>query len=191
MKVLILVLLLAGTAHADPVVYGGTATVTYNAVFSFTALPVFTFNVTNTSANPLAALTDIGFAWPSAGRGIPGMTAAQHALFTLEGDGVLNLVPAKPFPFTVELALMPGSTAVFSITGYWFFNGTALTNVQDLMHIYFLPPPRSVTIPLRSALATTETPELGSMLLLGSGLIGAAGAIRKRRRMSCPLTPER
>lgn len=47
MKVLILVLLLAGVAHADPVIHGnGSAAVTYSAVFSYTAPPLFTFNIT-------------------------------------------------------------------------------------------------------------------------------------------------
>lgn len=172
------------------------------------ATNTFTFTITNTSAitqpGSTSTITSIGFDLPPAGNaspsGLNGFTGMQapslSANFSFSDADVGN-VPhgfnsaVLDFAFltgssgnfsggSVGDGLLPGESASFTVSGAAFAGFTE----EQICNAIFV---RFQNVPLAggsggSDVGTSGTPipEPGTMLLLGSGLIGAAGVTRSR-----------
>ena len=187
---------------------GGFSTATVVCEFN-AQTNTFTFTITNTSAitqpGSTSTITAIGFDLPPRGNasasGLNGFTGMQapslSSNFTFS-DGDLGTVPhgfgsppaaVLDFGFitgsdfaggSVNDGLLPGESASFTVSGAN-FAGFTEAQICNAIFVRFQNVPGAagsggsdVGVP------TNEIPEPASMLLLGTGLLGVVGAVRRK-----------
>jgi len=165
----------------------------------------FTFTITNTSAithpGSTATITGIGYDLPPIGNasssGLNGFTGSQAPSLSSTfnfSDGNLGNVPAGlnsvvlDFGFTTGPSgnfnggspndgLLPGESASFTVTGAP-FTGFTEAQICNAIFVRF----QDVPAPFGSDVGVpgSPIPEPNAMLLLGTGLVGAAGVVRRK-----------
>ncbi|HEX7297265.1 MAG TPA: PEP-CTERM sorting domain-containing protein [Pyrinomonadaceae bacterium] len=167
----------------------------------------FTFTITNTSAitqpGSTSTITGIGFDLPPTGNasasGLNGFTGSQAPSLSSTfnfSDGDLGNVPAGfnnvvlDFGFTtgpsgnfsggsVNDGLLPGESASFVVSGAA-FSGFTEEQICNAIFVRFQNTP---DVGSDVAAVTSPVPEPSTMLLLATGLMGAMGALRSKRKL--------
>ncbi len=196
----VIVLSLAGTtARADTFTLNGINTgVTGTVNITQLTNNLLTVTVTNTStATVQGKITSIGFDLPGTGGGAFTLVSSTNGNYRLVTEVAGN---ASGISRTFEIALLTGpnfngggnpgrgiiegATATFTISGD--FTGFSQQQIASGMFLRF----QDVNAGGGSDVARCagcgpppEIPEPATMVLLGTGLAGVAGAIRKRRRI--------
>ena len=207
----LVILSLAGTAaRADTITIAGVnsgqaSTATVVCEFN-SQTNTFTFTITNTSAitqpGSTSTITGIGYDLPPTGNasasglnGFTGMQAPSLSSTFNFSDGDLGNVPAGfnnvvlDFGFTtgpsanfnggsVNDGLLPGESASFTVSGAA-FTGFTEAQICNAVFVRFQNTPvvgSDVGVP-------TTIPEPSTMLLLGTGLIGALRVLRNKKKL--------
>ncbi|HEV2879967.1 MAG TPA: PEP-CTERM sorting domain-containing protein [Pyrinomonadaceae bacterium] len=151
----------------------------------------FTFTINNTSTS--GSITALGFNLPGTDRGTFTLTSSTDPDFSLS-SAVKAQAGAQTSTSTLDFALLtgnnfgggkvaegiaPGTSATFTVTGN--FTGLTAQQIAELVFARFQgiqPGDKSEVI----TVTPQPVPEPATMILLGSGLAGAAASIRRRRK---------
>jgi hypothetical protein len=152
----------------------------------------FTFTICNTSSS--GSITAIGFNLPDTNRGTFTLTSSSDPDFVIRSEvkaqagGQMSattldfaLLTGKNFGGgNVAAGIAPGTCTTFTVTGN--FTGLTADQIANLVFARFQgigPNDLSIVV---NVVPTQPVPEPATMILLGSGLAGAAASIRRRRK---------
>jgi hypothetical protein len=152
----------------------------------------FTFTINNTSSS--GSITALGFNLPGTNRGTFTLTSSSDPDFAIQSE-VKAQAGAQTSATNLDFALLtgknfgggnvaegiaPGTSATFTVSGN--FSGLTAQQVAQLVFARFQgigPNDDSIVI---NVVPNQPVPEPATMILLGSGLAGAAASIRRRRK---------
>jgi hypothetical protein len=204
--VLMTVSLASTNARADAFTYTGISTgVTGTVNITHLSDGLLTVTITNTSVgSTLGKITSIGFDLPGSGAGGFTLVDATNANYRLVEQVAGN---ASGIGRTFELALLTGpnfngggnpnrgivegASATFTISGN--FTGFSQQQIAQGIFLRFQDVNEGGGSDVARCFGCTPTPEVpepATMVLLGTGLAGIAGAVRRKRKAAAASKAE-